>query len=292
MNIVIIDKKEAEIKTTTSQLIINTQKIPFNLIDTIIIEGKTTLQTQDINRLSKNGISIILLKSNRYVASIISAYNNKNANLKISQYRASLKPTNIAKELLKIKINAHILHLKEHNIILNKSRYMQNINSAKTLDELLGIEGSFSKLYFSHYFKLFPKNLHNNKRTKRPPKDPLNAVMSWLYTIFYHTITVKLIASGFEPNIGYLHRPFRDHNALSSDILEVIRADINQFIFTLFNNNLLSKESFTKKGDAVYLKYEDRKSIYPYFQEFQAQLDTKITNAITLIRSMLWRKLS
>ena len=287
MNIIIIDKKEPNIKTTPNQLVIDNQKIPFHLIDTILIEGKTLLHTQDLNRLSKNSISIILLNSNRYIGSIVCAFNNKNANLKIAQYSASLKPTPIAKELLKLKIGSHITHLKEHNILLNKSRYLQNIKNAKNLDELLGIEGSFSRIYFKHYFTLFPKNLHKNKRTKQPPTDPLNAVMSWLYTIFYHSITVKLLANGFEPNIGFLHRPFRDHNALASDILEVIRADINQFIFTLFHKGYLKKESFTKRGEAVYLKYEDRKSIYPYFQEFQTEIEPKITNTLKLIRGML-----
>ena len=287
MNIIIIDKKEVTIKTTTTQLIVDTQKIPFTLIDTIILEGQTELNTKDINHLTKNSISIIILNSKKYLASLITAPNTKNANLKLSQFKASLTPLSIAKILLKDKIASHIVQLKEHSIILNKSRYMQNIEKASSLDELLGIEGSFSKLYFNHYFTLFSKRLHSNKRTKRPPKDPLNAVMSWLYTIFYHLITTKLLASGFDPNIGYLHRPFRDHNALSSDILEVIRADINQFIFTLFDNKYLLKEHFTKKGDAVYLKYETRKNIYPLLQEFQAKIEPKITNTISKIRSQL-----
>ena len=291
MNIVIVDKKEPSISTSVNHLIIDSQKIPFNLIDTLLIEGKAALHTQDINRLSENGVFIILLNSKHYIGSVLSAFNNKNANLKLAQYKASIKPTTIAKELLKLKIITHIMHLKEHNIIINKSRYIKNIDSAKNLDELLGIEGNFSKVYFNHYFSLFSKNLHSNKRTKRPPKDPLNAIMSWLYTIFYHLITVMLLANGFEPNIGYLHRPFRDHNALSSDILEVIRADINQFIYTLFSKELLTQNSFSKKGEGVYLKYEHRKNIYPYFQEFQAQVEPKITNTISLIRSILWSKL-
>ena len=287
MNIIIIDKKEATIKTTTTQLIVDTQKIPFTLIDTIILEGQTQLNTKDINHLTKNSISIIILNSKKYLASLIAAPNTKNANLKLSQFKAALSPLPIAKILLKDKITSHIQQLKEHSITLNKSRYIQNIEKASSLDELLGVEGSFSKLYFNHYFSLFSKRLHSNKRTKRPPKDPLNAVMSWLYTIFYHLITTKLLASGFDPNIGYLHRPFRDHNALSSDILEVIRADINQFIFSLFNNNYLIKVHFTKKADAVYLKYEARKNLYPLLQEFQAQIEPKITNTISKIRSQL-----
>ncbi len=287
MNIIIIDKKDTVISTTTSQLLINKQKVPFNLIDTILIESRTDLNTKDINRLTKNGISIIILSSKQYIASVISAPNSKNANLKIAQFTAALKPLEIAKMVLKLKIASHIEQLKKHSINLNKSRYFKKTEDAGSLDELLGIEGSFSKAYFTHFFNLFPKKLHSGKRTKRPPKDPLNAVMSWLYTIFYHLITVKLLSSGFDPNIGYLHRPFRDHNALSSDILEVIRADINQFVFTLFNNRYLTSKSFSKKGEGIYLRYEERKNIYPLLQEFQAQTEPKITNTITAIRSML-----
>jgi len=287
MNIVIVDKKEVNLKSTTKQLIIDTQKIPFTLIDTLIIEGKISLNSTDINRLTSNGIAIILLNSKQYLSSIISSPSSKNANLKIAQYRATQEPVVIARTILKLKISAHIMQLKLHKIELNKSRYMQKIDKAESLDELLGIEGSFSKVYFKYFFAMFSKRLHNNIRTKRPPKDPLNAVMSWLYTIFYHLITVKLLAYGFEPNIGYLHRPFRDHNALSSDILEAIRADINQFIYTLFKNEYLTVKSFTKKGDAVYLRYEDRKNIYPLLQEFQSKIEPKIGDTITAIRSML-----
>ncbi len=287
MNIIIIDKKDAAISTTTTQLIVDNQKVPFNLIDTILIESNTTLNTKDINRLAKNKISIIILNSKHYIGSVFYTINSKNAELKLAQYKSAVNPLSIAKVLLKLKITSHIEHLKEYKINLNKSRYIQKIKNAASLDELLGIEGSFSKIYFNHYFKLFSKNLHRGKRTKRPPKDPVNAVMSWLYTIFYHIITIKLLSSGFEPNIGYLHRPFRDHNALSSDILEAIRADINQFVYTLFKNRYLRAKSFTKKGESVYLKYEDRKNIYPLLQEFQAKTEPKITNTITAIRSML-----
>lgn len=286
MNIIIVDKKEAKITTTTNHCIINSQKIPFHLIDVIIIEGKTILQTQDIHRLSKNQIAILLLNSTHYLSTIIHPAQSKNAQLKLSQYQAALKPLPIAQFILEQKITNHIKELKKHNITLNKSRYIKQIQNAKTLDELLGIEGNFSKLYFSHYFNLFPKNLHKNKRSKRPPKDPLNAILSWYYTLFYNLITIKLLSHGFEPQIGYLHRPFREHNALSSDILETIRAQINQFTYQIFQNSL-SQEDFTKKDEAVFLRWQSRKKAYILFQELQKELTPQITNTISQIRSML-----
>jgi len=290
MNIIIIDKKEVNITTTTKQLVVDKQKIPFHLIDVVLIETKTILYSSDIIRLSQNNIPILLLNSQKYLSSIIISSKGKNAELKLKQYQKSLTPLPIAKYILSQKATAHIEHLKKYNITLNKSRYLAKISNANSLDELLGIEGSLSKIYFEHYFKLFKRNLHNNKRTKQPPKDPLNAVMSWQYTLFYNLITIKLILAGFEPLIGYLHRPFREHNALSSDILEVVRADINEFIYQLFKNSYLKIDDFTKRGEGVYLKYESRKNIYTLFQEFQAQIEPKITNTITAVRSMLWKK--
>ena len=125
MNIVIVDKKDISLKTTTKQLIIDTQKIPFTLIDTLIIESKISLNSADINRLTSNGISIILLNSRQYLSSIISSPNSKNANLKIAQYKAALEPIVIAKTILKLKISSHIAQLKLHKIELNKSRYIR-----------------------------------------------------------------------------------------------------------------------------------------------------------------------
>ncbi len=287
MKTIIIDKKDTSFSTNTSSLIVNNQKIPFKLIDVILLFSKVSLTTTDINRLTKNSINIVLLNQNYYATAYITPTKSKNAQLKMAQYKAALNPIKIAKMLLSKKITSHIMHLKNHNIILNKSRYLSNINKASTLDELLGIEGSFSKLYFNHYFSLLPKNLHNNKRQKRPPKDPINATLSWLYTIAYSLISIRLFNIGFEPTIGFLHRPFREHNALASDILEVIRADINEYVYDLFKNKHLSAKEFTRRQDAIYLKYDAKVAIYKNINSFLNSIYPKIDATITDIRSLL-----
>jgi CRISPR-associated protein Cas1 len=287
MNIIIIDKRDTTIKTANKTIIIDDKKVPFHLIDTLLIVGKVSLNTADITTITDNGVKIILLSYNFSKSSIINTSSSKLAELKLSQYKAiTTNGVNIAKFILKAKINSHISQLKKHDIKVEIDTIFDKIDTANSLDTLLGIEGSFSKLYFGHYFSLFPKTLHKSKRSKKPPLDPLNALLSWNYMLFYNIIAVRLMGYGFEVGLGFLHRPFRDHMALSSDILELFRADINEFVYEIFTKKIVTTSDFSKKG-GVYLRYDGRKKLYKPFREFQNKLDPKIDSAITELRREL-----
>ena len=110
--------------------------------------------------------------------------------------------------------------------------------------------------------------------------------MSFLYMLFYNTISIKLISFGFEPSIGYLHRPFRSHNALASDLMEIFRADINSFVHDIFNKNRLQQSDFSKKR-GVYLKYNARKKIWSDIKIFIDSLDYKIDTEISKLKALL-----
>lgn len=287
MNIIVIDKKEPCIKTDNDTLVVDGQKVPFRLIDAILLIGKSQLSTNDINKLTTAQISIILLSYNYTSSSIITTATTKAPHLKLKQYqKATTAPLQVAKKIITSKISSHIEHLKNHSINLKLGSYTDKIENTQDLDTLLGIEGSFSKLYFGHYFDLFPKSLHKGKRSKRPPLDPVNAMLSFNYTLFYNLISAKLLAQGFELGIGFLHRPFRSHHALSSDIIELVRADINAYVYTLFSQKIITQNDFTKKG-GVYLKYEGRKNIWKPFREFNKDLEPKLDKHIAAFKEML-----
>lgn len=286
MKIAIIDKKDAKIKIENQILKVDNQNIPFRVIDTLILSSNYTLQTKDIIKITKSDINIILISYDQRDASLITSTKGKNAELKLSQYKAIDKTLAIAKYFVTQKLISHQNQLKIHNIEFNTAKVIENIEQAKDLQTLLGIEGSFTKEYFTYYFHLFPKILHNGKRTKNPPKDPLNATLSFCYMIFYSIITIKLISYGFEPTIGYLHKPFRSHNALSSDIIETIRADINEFVYKVFSTGVIKKEDFTKKN-GIFLRYEGRKKLWKELKRCITNTDTQIEQQIANIRSML-----
>jgi len=288
MNIMILDKKDITVSTDSSLIYAIDKKLPYRLIDTIIILSSVNTTTSDLINISSNGISIILLSNNYRKCALIVSSKSKNSEMKLLQYKsASNDSIDTAKWILFQKIKAHIVHLREHNIEIDLQEWQKKIDDTDTLDALLGVEGSFSKIYFGHYFSLFPKQLHKAKRSKRPPMDPLNATMSFFYTLFYNLITVRLISFGFEPGIGYLHRPFRDHNALASDILEVFRARINAHIYRIFvDEKLIDVSDFTKKG-GVYLKYTGRKKIWQSFRDLYDSCESDIDRVISELRGRL-----
>ncbi|HHD77880.1 MAG TPA: CRISPR-associated endonuclease Cas1 [Campylobacteraceae bacterium] len=287
MNLTVIDRKEACIKTDNKTLVVDTQKIPFHLIDTLLIVGRQQLSTADITLLAAHETAVILLSANFTQSALVTPTAPKNAELKLAQYRAAATdPLPVAKWLLTLKIKSHIAQLNNHNIAIDEAPLQEKIDAAEDLDTLLGLEGSFSRRYFGHYFTLFPKTLHKGKRSKRPPLDPLNAMLSWYYTLLYHIIAVRLIGFGFETGIGFLHRPFRSHMALASDLLELFRADINAYVYRIFADKVVTNGDFSKKR-GVYLRYEGRKKLYKPFREFLSTLEPRIDAAISELRSRL-----
>ena len=270
MKIAIIDKKDIELRLENSAIKYEEHTIPFRLMDMLVLNHRTTLHTKDILKLTKEGISILIISHNNDNFSIIQSANTKNADLKLAQYNSLQHSLKFARYFIHHKIVSHKEQLEANDIAVDISKELSQVQNASSIDELMGIEGSFAREYFKHFFTLLPRDMHKNKRTKRPPLDPVNAMLSYWYSLYYNIITIRLISYGFEPSMGYLHTPFRSHNALASDILELFRASINQAVLALFKSELLSKEDFTKKG-GVYLKYEGRKKVW---SEFVALVDT------------------
>jgi len=104
--------------------------------------------------------------------------------------------------------------------------------------------------------------------------------------VVYNLITVRLLSFGFEPSIGFMHQPFRSHNALASDFMELFRADINAFVFRLFDEKKVTSSDFTKKN-GVYLKYDARRKIWGYFKSFNQKLQKELDKEIAILRDMI-----
>ena len=286
MKIAFIDKKDALLKVENKTLKVDEQKIPLRLLDTIVLASSCRLESRDVVKITTEGITLLLLSSRGDEVAIVHSSLSKNAGLKLAQYKAQSRALELAKYFVAEKIKCHAEQLLKHEVALDIFEVLEKVESAKSIEILLGIEGSFSRLYFSHYFALFSKRLHFGKRSRNPPQDPVNAMMSFFYMMSYNLITVRLLSFGFEPSIGFLHKPFRSHNALASDFMELFRADVNAFIFRLFDEKLLESNDFSK-NNGVYLKYEARKKIWGEFKAFSHKLEIKLDIEIANLRIML-----
>jgi len=286
MNIAYIDKKDALLKVENKTLKVDEQKIPLRLIDALVLASSCSLQSRDVVKLTQEGISLLLLSGRGDSVAIVHGAGSKNAELKLAQFKAQSRALVFAKYFVTEKLKRHAQQLREHEVALDIFERLERVEKAESIEELLGLEGSFSRAYFTHYFTLFSKRLHEGKRSRNPPQDPVNAMMSFFYMMTYNLITVRLLSFGFEPSIGFLHQPFRSHNALASDFMELFRADVNAFVFRLFDEKLLESSDFSKKN-GVFLKYDARKKIWGEFKTFNQGIEKKLDVEIANLRAML-----
>jgi CRISPR-associated protein Cas1 len=150
---------------------------------------------------------------------------------------------------------------------------LQLLGRAGTLDSLRGIEGDSAVAYFAVFNRLItlpvPGSLQLNGRTRRPPLDPVNALLSFLYALLAHDCRSAAESTGLDPQCGFLHRDRPGRPSLALDLMEEFRAPFaDRAALTLINRQQIRAEDFEiKENGAVLLKDESRKTVLQHWQE-------------------------
>lgn len=146
---------------------------------------------------------------------------------------------------------------------------VDDVMDAQSIDEILGIEGNCAHLYFNVFGKLFTnKDFSFEYRSKRPPLDPINAVLSFVYTLFTNEYAAALETVGLDSYIGFYHQLRSGRVSLACDLVEETRCIVDRFVITLFNLGILSENDFQKDDSgAVYLNDGGRKKVLTKWQE-------------------------
>lgn len=286
MKLVVVDKPDAKLEVKTSKFYVDGQAVPLRLMEMLVLRDDVVLTSKMMLKLSKEGISILMISKNNEDMALTLPQFSKNSELKLMQYAALNQRLGMAKYFVDEKIKHHIKHLKSVGLQLDEESWKVRVNKVESVEELLGVEGGFSRLYFNHFFTLFSPELHKGKRSKRPALDPVNAILSYSYSVIYNFLTAKLYMVGFEPSISYLHTPFRSHYALSSDFMELFRAKINETVLQWFHDGLLLSEDF-KMRNGVYLTYDARKKLWPEMKELMQLISMETDKEIALIKSAI-----
>ncbi len=143
---------------------------------------------------------------------------------------------------------------------------------ASTLDELRGLEGDAARVYFEHFSYMTPNapvGLRFTRRTRRPPLDAINALLSLFYSICTHDCAAALAMAGLDPSIGFLHEERAGRPSLALDLVEEFRAFlVDRFVITLVNRKQVNEEDFVSRpGGAVELKEAARKRLIGEYQQ-------------------------
>lgn len=140
-----------------------------------------------------------------------------------------------------------------------------------SIEEIIGAEGYCAQSYFS----IFNKLITNKKvsftfeyRTKRPPLDPINAVLSFMYTLATGEFAAALETVGLDSYIGYCHKLRSGRTSLACDLVEEVRCLVERFVITILNLQIINENDFERQiSGAVWLNYEGRKKVLQRWQE-------------------------
>lgn len=148
---------------------------------------------------------------------------------------------------------------------------LENIRNEEDIDRLRGLEGERAKAYFEIFDSLLLQQREHFRmfmRTKRPPLDRINAVLSFLYTICTNDIASALECVGLDPYIGVYHTLRPGRVSLACDIVEEFRAIIERLVISAINLSRIGKDDFTQQvGGAIYLNDDGRKKVITLWQE-------------------------
>lgn len=148
---------------------------------------------------------------------------------------------------------------------------IENVYQTTDKEIIMGIEGSCAKSYFYIFNRLILQQKQDftmNSRTKRPPLDNVNAVLSFLYTIETCWCTSALESVGLDSYMGFYHALRPGRNSLACDMVEEMRCIVERLVLTMINLKIINKDDFERQvSGAVYLTYDGKKKVLTQWQE-------------------------
>ncbi|SKA78270.1 CRISPR-associated protein, Cas1 family [Caloramator quimbayensis] len=258
-------------------------RIPIHNIEGIVCFNYTGASPALMAMCAENGVGLTFLNENDKFLARVNGGVKGNVLLRKKQYRISddeSQCVTIATNFIYGKIlNCRSMlrrTIRDHgnNVNADKleeaSSYLLNnakkVLNAKSLDEIRGIEGDAAKIYFDSFNEMIlsqKDSFYMETRNKRPPKDNLNALLSFLYTILAHEVQSALETVGLDPYVGFLHRDRPGRASLALDLMEELRGPFaDRLALTLINRNQINKNGFTvKENGSILLDDKTKKEV-------------------------------
>ncbi|HEU5382953.1 MAG TPA: type I-D CRISPR-associated endonuclease Cas1d [Ktedonobacteraceae bacterium] len=256
-------------------------EVPLIKVSQVVISGDVTVTTPALHTLLENGIEVCFLSLYGHFRGRLSPPAAKNASVRREQYRVhadQVQAIKVAQACVRGKLD----NMRTMLLRANRSQPDQELSEAaiaihhmsqqasrtSTVGSLLGVEGNGSAAYFGVFRKLLRDPFNFTHRRRRPPTDPVNALLSLGYTLLLHQVSAAIQVVGFDPYLGFLHQPRHGRPALALDLMEEFRPIItDSVVLNVLNHHILTARDFQEELGVVHLKAEARKIFYAKFEE-------------------------
>lgn len=272
------------------------KSLPIHQIDNIYVFGKLDMNTDFLEMLNQHEITLHLFNYyGFYSGSFYPRQQKVSGFTKVHQakhYLEQEKRIALAKHFVQSAIFHMLRNLRQYRkkgeveqIIALMLEHQSLLKDATSVQEIMGVEGLVRQHYYSAFNSFLSSDFAFDERSKRPPKDPLNALISFGNSLCYTKVLAEIYKTHLDPTISFLHEPSTKRFSLSLDLAEIFKPLIvDPVIFTLINKRQLQvKKDFEQIDEMVLLNERGRKK---FLQVWAEKLKT------TVMHRQLKRKVS
>jgi len=285
MATLLIDRKDVVLRQEGVRLLVyeggeRTGSVPVSQLERVVIQNRAVLDTGVLGVLAEQGVGLVVLNPRRPARTAhLAGRAHSDVRRRLAQYRCSQDED----WCLRWSRWLVIRKLRQQRRVLGAmlsqradrrralSGAMRGIEERLSRlrgatdadgDRIRGLEGAAAAAYFRGYVSVFPASLGFTGRNRRPPRDPVNACLSLGYTLLHAEAVMALHTVGLDPLLGFFHDPAFRRESLASDLIEPLRALVDEWVWHTFQGRELRAEHFFKDKGACLLNKSGRKVFY------------------------------
>lgn len=256
--------------------------IPVKDINAIFVLSEITLNTRLLQFLSQCQIAVYFYNHYGFFIGQFAprkkAVSGRLLVAQVEHYKDNEKRLNIAKEFLNSAIHNMRKTLMQYNLSDSAEKiggFVKKIEYKKTINDLMLTEAEAREFYYKQYNKIINnKEFEFLKRTRQPPDNYINTLISFGNSLLYNTILSEIFKTQIDPTVSFLHEPFERRYSLNLDIAEIFKPLIvDRVIFSLINRKQIVPEHFDKEVNYCYLNDEGRKV---FLKEYDSKMSSTL----------------
>jgi CRISPR-associated protein Cas1 len=266
-------------------------KVPMHTLRQVVVFGNVQVSTQALETLAANDIFVAYMTGHGRFLGTFAPAMLKNVGLREAQFRLFAEPErclDLTRAVVRAKLsNQRTLLMRwlrgegdrgsDEPAARELAELLRRVDRANALDSLLGLEGQGAAVYFGQFGRFLKDSLGFDftTRNRRPPRDPVNALLSFAYALLAKDCFAAVSAVGFDPYKGFFHSNRHGKPSLALDLMEEFRPVIaDSVVITLINNEQVSKSDFLLANGACQLNESGRRAFFRAYEQRKATVVT------------------
>ncbi len=263
MSVIYVTTQGAYVKKRAGRVVVcrgeeELASVPESAVDAVVLFGHVQVTTQTVHLLLSQGTPLVYLSRGGSFRGILQPGMPKNPFVRLAQYEASLDAEfacEMARQLVDSKLAAQELVLRkwkrnewmeDEDVLCGLSDHREDLLRAHDVPSIMGVEAAAARAYFEGLARALPPGFVWNGRNRRPPRDPVNALLSLSYMLLVGQAVSACHAAGLDPFIGFLHALDYGRPSLALDLIEPLRAPYaDHLVIRLLQGDHFTPDDFT-----------------------------------------------